>query len=57
MGDTVAIIAAKNEKTADKALKLIKVKYKVLEPILDYKKSKDNSILVHPEESLEICCS
>lgn len=51
VGDTVAIIAAKDEKTADKALKLIKVKYKVLEPILDYKKSKDNSILVHPEES------
>ena len=35
VGDTVAIVAAKDEKTADKELILIQVKYKVLEPIRD----------------------
>jgi CO/xanthine dehydrogenase Mo-binding subunit len=50
VGDPVAIIAAEDEKTAIKAMKLIKVTYEVLEPILDYHKSKDNPILVHPED-------
>ena len=50
VGDVVAIIAAEDEKSALKAMKLIKVKYNVLEPILDFHKSKDNEILVHPEE-------
>lgn len=49
-GDPVAIIAAENEKAADKAIKLIKVKYNVLEPVLDFRTAKDNSVLVHPEE-------
>ena len=50
VGDVVAIIAAENEKAALKAMKLIKVKYKVLEPVLDFHQAKDNEILVHPEE-------
>ena len=37
----------------DKALKLIKVQYEVLEPILDFHKAKDNKILVHPEDNWE----
>lgn len=49
-GDVVAIIAAENEKAALKAMKLIKVKYKILEPVLDFHQAKDNEILVHPEE-------
>ena len=49
-GDAVAIIAAENEKAAYKAMKLIKVEYEVLEAILDYHESKDNPLLVHPEE-------
>ena len=49
-GDVVAIIAAENEKAALKAMKLIKVKYKILEPVLDFHQAKDNKILVHPEE-------
>ena len=36
-----------------KALKLIKVQYEVLEPLLDFRKAKDNPILVHPEENWE----
>ena len=50
VGDVVAIIAAENEKAAFKAMKLIKVNYKILEPVLDFHQAKDNEILVHPEE-------
>ena len=49
-GDAVAIIAAENEKSALKAMKLIKVKYDVLEPVLDFRTAKDNPVLVHPED-------
>ena len=49
-GDAVAIIAAETEKAALKAMKLIKVKYQILEAVLDYHTAKDSEILVHPEE-------
>lgn len=49
-GDPVAIIAAETEKAALKAMRLIKVKYEILEPVLDFHTAKDNKILVHPEE-------
>ena len=49
-GDAVAIIAAEDEKSALKAMKLIKVKYDVLEAVLDFHTAKDNPVLVHPEE-------
>lgn len=51
VGDVVAIIAAENEKAALKAMKLIKVTYEVLEPVLDYRTAKDNPVLVHPEDN------
>ncbi|MCQ2561856.1 MAG: molybdopterin-dependent oxidoreductase [Clostridia bacterium] len=51
VGDVVAIVAAENEKAALKALKLIKVKYEVLEAVLDFRTAKDNKILVHPEDN------
>ena len=41
VGDAVAIVAGENEKAVDKALKLIKVKYEILEPVLDFHKAKD----------------
>ena len=50
VGDVVAIIAAETEKAAEKAKKLIKVEYDILEPVLDFRTAKDNKILVHPEE-------
>lgn len=56
VGDVVAIVAGKDEKCVDKALKLIKVKYDVLEPMLDFRKAKDSDILVHPEENWESLC-
>ena len=49
-GDAVAIIAAEDEKAALKAMKLVKVKYQVLEAVLDFHTAKDNPVLVHPEE-------
>ena len=49
-GDVVAIIAAETEKAALKAMKIIKVKYEILEPVLDFRTAKDNPVLVHPEE-------
>ena len=56
VGDPVAIVAGSDEKSVDKALNMIKVKYTVLEPILDFRKSKDNEILVHPEDSWKSLC-
>ena len=47
----LAIVAGVDEKTVNRALKLIKVKYQVLEPILDFHKSKDSDILIHPEDN------
>ena len=55
-GDPVAIIAAENEGAAQKAMRLVKVKYKVLEPLLDFTKAKDNPIIVHPEEDFKALC-
>ena len=51
--DVVAIVAGRDEKCVDRALKLIKVQYEVLEPLLDFRKAKDNRILVHPEDNWE----
>lgn len=56
VGDPVAIVAGETEKAVDKALSLIKVKYEVLEPILDFHESLDNKILVHPEGNWESLC-
>ena len=53
VGDAVAIVAGENEKAVDKALKLIKVKYQVLEAVLDFHEAKDNSIVIHPEDNWE----
>ncbi len=36
VGDVVAIVAGRDEKCVDKALKPIKVQYEVLEPVLDF---------------------
>ena len=56
VGDVVAIVAGKDDKCVDKALKLIKVAYEVLEPVLDYHTAKDNPVLVHPEDNWESLC-
>lgn len=52
-GDVVAILAGADEKCVDKAMKLVKVEYEVLEPVLDFHTAKDNPVLVHPEDNWE----
>ena len=54
IGDAVAIVAGETEDAVDKALKRIKVQYRVETPVLDMHKAKDNPILVHPEEDWKL---
>lgn len=51
VGDAVAIIAGETEEAVRQAMRLIKVKYIELEPILDFHQAKDHDILIHPEEN------
>jgi CO/xanthine dehydrogenase Mo-binding subunit len=52
VGDEVAIIAAVDEKTAVKAMKLMKVEYEILESVLDFEKAEGHKSVVHPEDDL-----
>lgn len=52
VGDEVAIIAAVDEKTAVKAMGLMKVEYEVFEPVLDFEKAEGHLSVVHPEDDL-----
>lgn len=56
VGDAVAIVAGETEKAVNRALKMIKVTYQVLEPVLDFRTAKDNPILVHPEDNWRSLC-
>ena len=56
MGDIVAIVAGKTEKAVDKALSLIKVKYQLLDAVLDFRTALDNPVLVHPEDTWKANC-
>lgn len=51
VGDPVAIVAAVDEESAEKAMKLIKVEYEVLEAVVDYEKALDSHILVHKDRA------
>ena len=55
-GDVVAILAGRDEACVDKAMKLVKVEYDVLEPVLDFRTALDNPALVHPEGNWEAQC-
>lgn len=57
IGDAVAIVAGENEKAVDRALKLIKLKYNVLQPVLDIHTAKDNPVLIHPEDNWNALCN
>ncbi|MBC2855200.1 molybdopterin-dependent oxidoreductase [Cetobacterium sp. 2A] len=50
VGDAVAIIAAEDEKSAKKAMKLIKVEYEILDAVIDYEKATESKTIVHPED-------
>ena len=56
VGDAVAIVAGETEGQVDHAMRLIKVKYQVLEPLLDPHEAKDGRILIHPEENWRALC-
>lgn len=49
IGDDVAIIAAVDEETAEKAMKMIKVDYEVLEAVIDFEKAIESPSKVHPD--------
>ncbi len=52
VGDEVALVVAVDEKTAMKAMPLIKVEYEVMEPVLDIHTAIDHPTVVHPEEDI-----
>lgn len=56
VGDPAVIVAGETEAAVNKALKLLKVEYEVLEPVLDFRKALDNEILVHPEDNWKALC-
>jgi putative selenate reductase molybdopterin-binding subunit len=56
VGDPVAIVAGRDEYCVDQALRMIRVEYEVLEPVLDFHTAKDNPVLVHPEDNWESLC-
>lgn len=56
VGDAAAIVAGVSEEAVRKALKLVRIRYEELEPVLDFRKAKDNPILVHPEENWKSLC-
>ena len=54
VGDTVAIVAGETEAAVDKAMKRIKVEYRVEPAVLDIHKAKDNPVEIHPEENWKL---
>lgn len=53
VGDEVAMVAAIDERVAEDALKLIKVEYEVLEPVLDFETAYENKSIIHPEDGIK----
>ncbi|MEA1972277.1 MAG: xanthine dehydrogenase family protein molybdopterin-binding subunit, partial [Candidatus Cloacimonadota bacterium] len=52
VGDEVAIVAARTERSAVIATELIKVEYEVLEPVLDFEKADGHKSVIHPEKEI-----
>ncbi|ABR31168.1 aldehyde oxidase [Thermosipho melanesiensis] len=50
VGDEVAIIAGKDERCVDEALKKIEVDYEIFEPVLDFEKAENHPSIIHPEK-------
>lgn len=49
VGDEVAIVAAVDETTLERAMRAIKVEYEVLEPVLDLETALGHKSVIHPE--------
>ena len=56
VGDAAAIVAGETEQAVDRAMKLIRVRYQVLEAVLDPHEALDGPILVHPEDNWRSLC-
>ncbi len=52
VGDEVAVVAAVDLRTAEKAAALVRVEYEKLEPVLDFEKAVDSDVVVHPEAGI-----
>lgn len=52
VGDVVGLIAAEDSRTAEKALELVHVEYRVLKPILDPHESLKSETVIHQHEVL-----
>ncbi len=52
IGDEVACVAARTDQLCDQAIKLIKVTYEVLTPVLDFENAIDNESIIHPEDGI-----
>ena len=52
VGDEVALVVAKDEATALKAMSLIKVEYEVQKSVLDLRTAMDHETVVHPEDDI-----
>lgn len=52
VGDEVACIAARTQDLCEQAMKLIKVEYEVLTPVLDFETAIDNDVVIHPESGI-----
>ncbi|MDK2808741.1 MAG: hypothetical protein PWP24_1478 [Clostridiales bacterium] len=50
VGDEVCIVAGETEQAVDKAIKLIRVEYEILESVLDFEAAADNAVIVHNHE-------
>jgi CO/xanthine dehydrogenase Mo-binding subunit len=49
-GDEVALVAAVDESTAEKALELIEVDYEVYDPVVDFEEAEGHKTVIHTEE-------
>ena len=56
VGDVAAIVAGESKEAVEQAMRLVKIEYEVLTPVLDMHEAKDGEILVHPEDTWKSLC-
>lgn len=56
VGDPVAIVVGESERVCEKAMRLIRVKYRELPPVLDPEQAENTPTRVHPEEDFFYPC-
>ena len=53
-GDVVALVAAETEEAAERARKLLKIKWKVHQPLLDFTRALESNVVVHGDHLTEM---